>query len=88
MCSSDLVIFEFRDIFQTSRLVYEQSTGLLLEATTKVFGFELSFQINSIKGDQEYYKLEESSKSTEETIIFSPILITAALALITVKKKY
>ncbi|MCE7737286.1 MAG: hypothetical protein GPJ54_20525 [Candidatus Heimdallarchaeota archaeon] len=83
----DSVVFEFKDVSQTTTLIYDQSSGILLESTSKVFGFDLSFRIYSINGDQEFHKVAETSSSTDETVIFNPFLITAGLILLVVKKK-
>ncbi len=84
----DSVLFEFQDLSQTTRLIYDQSSGILLESTSKVFGFNLSFRIYSINGDQEFHKSTLSSSSTDDTIIFSPLLLSVTLLLVVVKKKY
>lgn len=84
----DSVVFEFQDSSQTTRLIYDQSSGILLESVSKVFGFDLSFKINSLNGDKEFHKSTESSSSTDDTTIFNPILVTITLIFVVVKKKY
>lgn len=84
----DSVVFEFQDVSQTTRLIYDQATGILLESVSKVFGFNLSFRIYSINGDQEFHKSTVSSSSTDDTTIFNPLLLSITFLLVVVKKKY
>ncbi|MHA2029317.1 MAG: hypothetical protein ACW99A_09905 [Candidatus Kariarchaeaceae archaeon] len=71
----DTTLIEFKDTFQTSRLIYDETTGILLEAHSVVLGFQLSILINSINGDPNFHQVSTTSNSTDETPIFSPIIL-------------
>jgi hypothetical protein len=75
----DAIIVEFKDTFQSTRLIYDDNTGMLLEAHSEVFGFQLSISINSINGDKNYHRVESSSNSSEETLTVNSIIIFAAM---------
>lgn len=84
----DSVVFEFQGDSQITRLIYDQSSGILLEAASTIFGYNLEFKIHSINGDQNFHKLDETSESTDDTTIFNSILISTAFFVLVIKRKY
>ena len=54
----DIVEFHLKDDFQTTTLVYDRADGILLYASSEVFGFQLSIAITSINEDTEYFKTD------------------------------
>ena len=54
----DTVEFSFKDDFQTTTLVYDKLDGILLYASSEVFGFQLGIRIISINNDTEYFNAD------------------------------
>jgi hypothetical protein len=71
----DTTLIEFKDIFQTTQLIYDQTSGILLEAHSEVFGFQLSLIIHSINGDTEYHSVSSTISQTSDELQFSNLLI-------------
>lgn len=74
-------IISFSDAYQSTSLFYEEENGILLTASTNVFGFMLEFSILSINGDREYYK------SLESSLPIQTLSVVLALLLIPLLKK-
>ena len=53
----DIVEFRYNDDFQTTTLVYDRLDGILLFASSEVFGFHLTVSIISINDDTVYFKV-------------------------------
>lgn len=48
-------LIQFKDNFQSTKLVYEQNSGILLHMNSTAGGFSLSMSIHSINDNPEYY---------------------------------
>lgn len=72
----------FSDVYQRTSLFYEEDNGILLAASTDVFGFTLEFSILSINGESEYYKSLQNPLPIQP---FSIVLILLSIPLL--KKK-
>ncbi|OLS28428.1 MAG: hypothetical protein HeimC2_06470 [Candidatus Heimdallarchaeota archaeon LC_2] len=57
-------LIEYSDSFQSTSLVYEQESGILLRMNSTAGGFSLSMSIQSINDNTEYYFEEDTTSST------------------------